>query len=172
MMHGFTEAEWMAYVDQELAPPDRARLEAHLKDCPDCRRMCGELLTGHRLFSESALRLGEELHAAGEEVDRVVALGMLRLNEAPLLNRIDQLLLALAPICGSAAAERSMRMAALDAANSSVHALTESHWPDFVSHLSANVALFCGCAAGSLIARTGAQLAANALSTLAPGEVV
>ena len=28
MMHGFSEVEWMAYVDQELAAPDRARLEA------------------------------------------------------------------------------------------------------------------------------------------------
>jgi len=161
MMHGFSEAQWMAYVDQELAQPDRARIEAHLKECPDCRRMCGELLTGHRLFSESALRLEEDLRVADEEVERVVALGMMRLNEAPLLNRIDQLLSALAPICGSAAAERSMKMAALEAANSSVHGLTESHWPDFVSHLSANVALLCGCAAGSLIARTGAQLAAG-----------
>ena len=161
MMHGFSEAQWMAYVDQELASPDRARLEAHLKQCPDCRRMCGELLTGHRLFSESALRLEEDLRVADDEVDRVVALGMMRLGEAPMSDRIGLLHSALAPICGSAAAERSMRMAALDAANSSVHALTENHWPDFVSHLSANVALLCGCAAGSLIARTGAQLAAG-----------
>lgn len=41
--HRFTGARVSGYLDGELRPDERARLEEHLHWCPECRRMLATL---------------------------------------------------------------------------------------------------------------------------------
>lgn len=41
--HRWTGGHVSAYVDGELAPHDRTRIEAHAELCPECRRALREL---------------------------------------------------------------------------------------------------------------------------------
>jgi len=166
-MHGISEAEWIAYIDEQMDEPARIRIQEHLRDCAACQRIVSELLYSQGLLVEQTDRFVREFEITPADVARIVSAGMTRIRSAPeatgpegygIEGWVGQLRSTLTPICGSTMADISMKLAAYDAANSSVDALKEIHWGEFVSHLSTNVASLCGCAAGSLIARTGAQL--------------
>jgi len=125
--------------------------------------MAGELSMSHSILVEQAGRLVRELEISPAHAARIVSAAMTRIQNAGrggfgVEEWVGELRSALTPICGSAMADISMRRAAYEAAQSTVDALTETDWEDFVSHLSSHVASLCGRAAGSLIARTGAQI--------------
>ena len=167
-MHGISQAEWIAYIDGGMAAPDRACIDAHLQQCADCLRIAEELSMSDRVLAEQADRFLRGLELAPADAARIVSAGMDRIRSAPeaigMEARLGELRSDLNRICGSAIGDISMKKAAYDAANLSVDALTELHWEGFVSHLSAHVASLCGCAVGSLIARTGGQLGMEAVA--------
>jgi anti-sigma factor RsiW len=41
--HGWAPRRMSDYLDSELAPRRRARLERHVPDCPECERLLAEL---------------------------------------------------------------------------------------------------------------------------------
>jgi anti-sigma factor RsiW len=63
------------YLDGELAPAGRARMERHLGECADCRR----LLAGLRRTVDGLHRLSAP--SAGADVLRIAASVQVRLNE-------------------------------------------------------------------------------------------
>jgi anti-sigma factor RsiW len=54
--HGWTHAHLSEYIDEELTPEERQRLEEHVSMCPQCRRVLATL----RRTVESLMGLGEE----------------------------------------------------------------------------------------------------------------
>jgi anti-sigma factor RsiW len=65
--HRWTHAHLSEYLDEELAPPDRARVERHVGMCPRCRRVLATLK-----------RTVEGLRALGAEPQPGVADGVIR----------------------------------------------------------------------------------------------
>ena len=43
--HGWAPDHMSEYVDGELAPLGRARMERHVRDCPECHRILAGLLS-------------------------------------------------------------------------------------------------------------------------------
>ena len=72
--HRWAPGRMSAYLDDELRPPVRARLEHHCAQCPECNRV----LEGLRRML-SVLRV---LPSAGEQPD-IAASVLLRLHERP-----------------------------------------------------------------------------------------
>lgn len=62
-MGHLTEAELQAWLDGELVPAERARVNRHLEDCADCRRGLAELRAAAATFSAAMLRYDEDLAA-------------------------------------------------------------------------------------------------------------
>ena len=54
--HDWTHARLSQYLDQELSPDERERLEEHVSVCPQCRRVLATL----RRTVEGLMRLGQE----------------------------------------------------------------------------------------------------------------
>lgn len=54
--HDWTHAHLSEYIDEQLAPDERRRLEAHVGVCPQCRRVLATL----RRTVESLMGLGVE----------------------------------------------------------------------------------------------------------------
>ena len=75
--HGWAPGRMSEYLDGELAPPGRARLERHMHDCPECAR----LLTGLRAVVQGLGRLPAP--AAGHGATHIAAAVRGRLGEPP-----------------------------------------------------------------------------------------
>jgi anti-sigma factor RsiW len=54
--HNWSHAHFSDYLDEELSPEERRRLEEHVSVCPQCRRVLATL----RRTVESLMGLGEE----------------------------------------------------------------------------------------------------------------
>jgi anti-sigma factor RsiW len=54
--HEWTHARLSEYIDEELSPEERRRVEEHVGVCPQCRRVLATL----RRTVESLMGLGEE----------------------------------------------------------------------------------------------------------------
>jgi len=68
-MEHLTEAELQGWIDREIEPAERARVNRHLEDCTECRRVVGELRSAAERFSGVMLRYDEDL--AAEAGDRI-----------------------------------------------------------------------------------------------------
>ncbi len=78
-----------AYIDRELAPAERAVVDAHLRDCPDCTRAVEEMR------AVDALARGHEVPAPAGYFDALPARLRARLSPSPRA-RVPQWALALA----------------------------------------------------------------------------
>jgi anti-sigma factor RsiW len=75
--HGWAPDHMSAYLDGELAPRGRWRMERHARDCPECRR----LLAGLRAVVHGLGRLPTP--AGSADAARTAALVRGRLDEPP-----------------------------------------------------------------------------------------
>jgi anti-sigma factor RsiW len=76
--HGWAPEHMSDYLDGELAPGGRSRMERHARDCPECER----LLAGLRAVVRGLGRLPAP--AGGADAARIAALVRGRLDEPPL----------------------------------------------------------------------------------------
>jgi anti-sigma factor RsiW len=74
--HRWAPARMSAYVDGELAPSGRSRMERHARDCPECERVLAGLAAVVR-------GLGRLSAPAGADAARIAALVRGRLDESP-----------------------------------------------------------------------------------------
>ena len=74
--HRWTPTRMSAYLDAELAARDRARLERHVAECAECRR----LLRGLRQVTDALHRLPP---AEGSDAVELAASVRLRLDTPP-----------------------------------------------------------------------------------------
>ena len=74
--HGWAPDHMSELLDGELAPGARARMERHLRDCPECER----LLAGLRAVVRG---LGHLPAPAGGDAAQIAALVRGRLDEPP-----------------------------------------------------------------------------------------
>jgi anti-sigma factor RsiW len=56
--HDWTHARLSEYLDEDLSPEERERLEEHVSMCPQCRRVLATL----RRTVEGLMGLGQEPH--------------------------------------------------------------------------------------------------------------
>jgi anti-sigma factor RsiW len=75
--HGWAPGRMSEYLDGELAPHGRARLERHMGDCPECER----LLAGLRAVVQGLGRLGAP--EGGANAVQIAAAVRGRLDEPP-----------------------------------------------------------------------------------------
>jgi anti-sigma factor RsiW len=75
--HGWARAHMSEYVDSELAPAERARMERHARDCPQCARV----LAGLRAVVDRLGRLGAP--SGGVDAVHIAAAVQGRLDEPP-----------------------------------------------------------------------------------------
>ena len=75
--HGWAPGRMSVYLDDELAPRERERLERHARDCPECER----LLAGLRAVVHGLARLPAPTGSAG--ATRIAAAVRVRLDEPP-----------------------------------------------------------------------------------------
>ena len=73
--HRWAPGRMSSYLDGELAPAVRTRMERHLGECAECRR----LLAGLRRTVDGLHRLSAR--SAGADALRIAALVQVRLNE-------------------------------------------------------------------------------------------
>jgi anti-sigma factor RsiW len=76
MDHRWAPEQMSAFVDQDLAPRQRTRMERHLAECRRCRR----LLAGLRLVVAALRRLPVPREG---EATRILASVRVRLSEPP-----------------------------------------------------------------------------------------
>ena len=54
--HGWSSPRLSEYLDRELGPAERERLEAHVRICPQCHRILGTLRSTLRALAGMRLR--------------------------------------------------------------------------------------------------------------------
>ncbi len=54
--HGWSSAHHSEYLDRELGPAERERLEAHIRICPECHRILGTLRSTLRALAGMRIR--------------------------------------------------------------------------------------------------------------------
>jgi anti-sigma factor RsiW len=75
--HGWAPGQMSEYLDGELAPHGRARLERHMSDCPECAR----LLAGLRAVVQGLGRLSAP--GGGPGAAHIAAAVRRRLDQPP-----------------------------------------------------------------------------------------
>ena len=75
--HRWAPVRMSEYVDDELAPPARQRMERHARECPECERVLAGLLALVRGLGRLPVPRGE-VHAA-----QLAAAVRARLDEPP-----------------------------------------------------------------------------------------
>lgn len=158
-MHGFSEQQWLEFLEGALPADQTARLTAHVGQCEECSRTASELRTWQAAISAEAGRLCQGFHRSEAEISALLDRFFDRLYRGgpaiPIEKRLLLLDVLLTPLCGPEAVRRLVR-----AAGSACRAadLQDSDWPLFITHLSALAASVCGTAAGRLIHQAGARL--------------
>lgn len=117
-MHGFTEDEWMSYIEKALlAAGERMRTGVDT-GMDRVARINSAVLARVRIESEAKRRI-------------------------PVVQSIQVLRAHLGPMCGTESADRVIRLAARRS-GPDVGELTGENWPAFVTHLGSILAAFCG----------------------------
>ncbi len=150
-MHGFTEDEWIGYLEGSLSAAGREVFEFHLKVCGSCARRHGRLGALREALLGAGERMRTGVDTSAERVARVHSAVLARLRvdsragrRLPVVQSIQVLRGRLGPMCGTESAERVIRLAARRCVARDVGELTHEHWPAFVTHLGSILAAFCG----------------------------
>ena len=158
-MHGFSEQQWLEFLDGSLPAAQTARFTAHVGQCGDCRRTASELRAWQAAISAEAGRLCEGFHRSEAEVAALLDRFLDRLHRGgaaiPIEKRLLLLNVLLTPLCGPEAVRRLVRAAGSACC---APALRDADWTLFINHLSALAASVCGTSAGRLIHQAGARL--------------
>jgi hypothetical protein len=165
MTHGIDDQTWVAYLEGELAPQERDRLEAHLIGC----QLCWEF---HERMARTTARLREGAAAArllvplaDDDLHRGLTgtLARLRGDQRPelpggsgmLRERLGSLERMIAVMCGRQTAERALQTAASRSPARSLEGVTPDNWAPFLSNLTSIAAVMCGATGADLVYETG-----------------
>ena len=152
MRHEITPELWEDYLEGALAAAARGRIETHLRDCVACGELAAQLQNCTADLYEAAVRFDSALLTNADRVDEAweAMLARIRLDDAPLRQRLDELEAAMAVLCGSHTAAKALHVAAAESPARSLARLTRENWEPFLQSLLAIMRALCG--------RTGARL--------------
>jgi hypothetical protein len=157
MTHGFSRQDWIEYT----AGARDAELEAHLKECPECRETARRLIEIDSQLSRMAseVRDSQTVTDGATQIAFAQVLGALR-SSAPRSQYAEPQLLIwlelfLSHLFGRHTAQRAMQRAANLAAAESADAVSPGQWGEFVRGLSEMVADLCGEPAARLLSAIG-----------------
>lgn len=164
-MHGFSEEEWIGYLEGSLPAEDRRAFESHLGACAPCaRRASGLAGLGEALRAAGGRRRGR-VNTGPDRVARIEKAVLARAGLGPasaprflVAQSIQVLRACLEPTCGTSSADRVIRLAARRSVPAGVDELTGAHWPAFVSHLGDILASLCGASAARSIVQMARTL--------------
>jgi anti-sigma factor RsiW len=143
--------QWTDYLDGTLPARQRREIEAHLRDCPDCRSEAHALRQiDQRLRIECGL-FGQSLDLQSQSATRERILAGFReaaavAKQPEVHERLWRVRWVLAMLCGPNTAARI-----IDAAGNT----EEQNWVPFLRRLSFITTEICGCHAGDLILAVG-----------------
>lgn len=170
MRHGIPEQSWLAWLDGTLEAGERSALEAHLRQCPDCRQRSRQLRQWREQLHAEAERLRAALSPSEAELEQMVDRSLRRIREVveegglrrwTVTEALAILRFLMEPICGPGMVRAVVERAA-ERSRAAGRTLTWGNWGLFVSHLSNTTASVCGSAVGRLVARAGLCLAEEA----------
>ena len=153
-----TGEEWTDYLDRTLPARERLRIDAHLRECAECRSEAERLRqVEQRLridFGLLAQTLDVELTAAAQQ--RIMA----ALPELPTMTKtadvhekLWRVRWVLAMLCGPNTAGRVIDCARKGGSDPA--AAADQSWATFLRRLSGLTTEICGCHAGELILAIG-----------------
>jgi anti-sigma factor RsiW len=169
MEHGFTEKQWLEWLDGTLAPSDCARLESHVVNCARCSQLSADLRRWDYLVAAEATQLSQAFRLDESAVEQMLEQVLERIRDCePSQMRspasrsaVEGTLLLrhlLAPLCGPVTARNAMRVAAERSSESGEPIVTEANWRLFISNLRCTMADVCGAQMGRLIEQVGRKL--------------
>jgi anti-sigma factor RsiW len=155
MKHGMTQQEWASYLDGLTTTGQKARMEAHLSACAECRDFVERLRAVEAAIRAAAVRGRAGVALSPEQIAAARERTLARIDEGCVSIRIGALHLLLAPMCGVKTSTRAIRAAALHVSAASPRSLTEKLWPGFLNQLHGIVASLCGEPAARLVWQRG-----------------
>ncbi len=169
--HGFTETQWVEYLDGTLAKSACARIRAHLEVCEECRRMHDQLLEWESVVIAEVSRLNVAASRSNAEMDLLAGSFFQRIRENEIgstkraglktVEAVRLLRALLDPLCGAGAARNAVRLATEQSCRAGEDNVSVPNWGLFVRNLSKNVGCVYGSSVRVLIERVGILVAAE-----------
>jgi anti-sigma factor RsiW len=170
MEHGFTERQWLEWLDGTLQHSERARLETHVVNCARCSRLSADLRRWDSVVAAEATQLSQAFSVDESAVEKMLEEALERIRESepsqmpttPVSrSAVEGTLLLrhlLAPLCGPVTARNAIRVAAERSSELGEPMVTEANWRLFISNLRCTMADVCGAQMGRLIEQVGRKL--------------
>jgi len=169
MPHGFSEQQWIDYLDGSLDMRQSAGLRDHARSCPECAERLRELSLWHEKLVEEAAVVRGAFDASLTDLDRLLSASLERIRPFEpsayfgdpswsFREAVTLLRLLVEPFCGSGTAGATIHLAVQRSTLNGIYADTPAAWNLFVSNMSEVVSSVCGTAAGRLVNQVGACL--------------
>jgi hypothetical protein len=169
--HGFTEAEWMGYLDGTLPESTCARIRVHLELCGECCSLHDQLLEWESVVNEEVSRLDGAATRSPAEIALLTAKFLQSLRDSEIrpiqgapfkpVEAVRLLRALLDPLCGAGAARNAVQLATGQSCRAGEQAVSVPNWSLFVRNLSKNVGCVYGSPARVLIERVGSLVGAE-----------
>jgi anti-sigma factor RsiW len=171
MRHGISEQKWVEFLDGALGADEAAEMRAHLRGCPTCGQLAGELSRWRELLAEEGRQLRAALERPETEWQAMLRRSLARIRRSgaregaearwTLTEALAVLRFLMEPICGPGTV-RAVVDCAVARSAAVGRPLTWNDWGRFVGNLSETTSSVCGSAVGRLIERAGLCLAPEA----------
>ncbi len=167
--HGFSERQWLEFLDGTIEPAEQAQVLEHLAGCADCATLASELVVWRTRLLEEGQGLREAFSVPEEAFQSMLSSSIERIRSAEpagvrssfgwtAAEGIIVLRFLMEPICGPGTARATIELAVQRSAGEGSR-VTGSNWRLFVGNLSDAAAWICGSAFGRLVYRAGLGLA-------------
>lgn len=166
MQHGFSESDWLAYLEGRLAEGAAAEIDRHVAGCAECAQFVNRSREWERQILEATRKVAEYPFATRERVEELLlaALDRIDMGETARIRPSGAILVLrrlLEPLLGHKVAEGFIDLAMRRASLSGAADLEPHTWPLFVEQLCLAAESLGGANTERMIARAGARMAAE-----------
>jgi anti-sigma factor RsiW len=166
MQHGFSQHDWLAYLEGRLSEQATIRIDRHLTECAECAEFVERTREWERQILSAARAIKEDRFAAPERVEELLmeAIGRLGTGRPARIRPIGAILVLrrlLEPLLGRRVAEAFVDLAIRRSALTDAAELEPQTWPAFVEQLCLAAESLGGINTQRMIKRAGARMAAE-----------
>lgn len=162
-MHGIADEAWEDYLCGQAVGQARELIDAHLTICSECRELAQRLKLTARLLREAGTEARRRLapsedhlyHGLHDLFARVLAEKEAQSGQHNIRQRLSELEVVIAEMCGTQTAARALRSAARRSPARSLEQLTIETWQPFLERLTAITSVVCGKFGGQVVWEAG-----------------
>jgi hypothetical protein len=166
MEHGISARQWLDFIDGTLAPAEKAKVAAHIRECKECEALGRGLADWHRRLTREAQEFTKKLGYSDADLDWLLKRTLDRLHRLEEKNQrswrmIEALLLLrwlMTPIAGPGTARATIDLALGRAGIQPCARLNANQWSRFINTLTDAFGSICGLQGARLIGRAARSL--------------